>query len=299
MIRKILFAILLAHSALIAQGKPSRIILQAPPPNPQVPAQVAPQVPPGELPQVPPQVPGLTIPPPQIPAPIPPVTTTAPQAPATTIGASTVTNALGSPAPVTGAPGTTIAATSSPGTNAPNTDSVAPAPGTTVAPAVVTPLVIPVVVTPAPVTPPPTTPVPTTRAPTTAAPTTAAPTTAAPTLPPLPSGYEYGAWNQVCPVPTSEQDCQFNGQMIQSDAVNNRGIINCDRTADCCKCGSIQCGVVSPVAGLPLVDPHGCLQFSAGDYGAYGVKQIVVIGNPASGAGGASIVVLEDQVVKL
>ena len=230
MIRKVLFAILLAHSALLSQGKPSRIILQSPPLEI---TSVSTTIPPL-------QTSAGTINTPQTVTSVP-VTTNAPQ-----VTSNTVITAPITPAPVTPAP-TTLA----------------------------------------PTTPAPTTPLPTTARPTTASPTTATPTTATPTLAPLPAGYEYGAWGQVCQIPPNDQDCMIKGQVLQSSASNNRGILNCDRTADCCKCGVIQCGI-APGSNSPI-EPHGCQLFSAGDYAAFGVKQVVVLGNPSSSPGGAQI----------
>ena len=257
MIRTILFAILFAHSALVAQGKPSRIILQAPPPNPTQGVSTIP-LPTGGVPQPPVALP------PQVPIVEQTIitnpnsgTTSSPQAqtqPAATVSNNPATTATPNNNPATTAsnnavttgsnnPATTASVTPQQTATPRLTTVIIPAPITPapVTPAPVTPApVTPAPVTPAPVTPTPTTAMPTTKAPTTGVPTTAAPTTAAPTLPPLPEGFEYGTWAQVCPIPGNNQDCMIRGEMIQSEATNNRGIVNCDRVADCCTCQSIQ-----------------------------------------------------------
>ena len=142
-------------------------------------------------------------------------------------------------------------------------------------------IVPPVVVVPqVGATPHPTTPAPTvplliiTPQPTTAAPTTPYPTTPAP-VPPLP-GHVYGAYMQNCPEGTGNEQCIVTSAIVTDQTGNNlAGQVTCDAAHDCCMCSGIHCGEIGG---------NSCTSLTlSGEKAAYGVKDINVVVDPATG----------------
>jgi hypothetical protein len=94
----------------------------------------------------------------------------------------------------------------------------------------------------------------------------------------VPEGYVYGAHHQLCPLLATQQStkCTSTADIAYNIAADS---LFCDQYAECCMCSSIQCGK----HGVP------CNEISFGEFGAYGVRDIKVSGNPSPAEPGATI----------
>lgn len=81
------------------------------------------------------------------------------------------------------------------------------------------------------------------------------------------NGGSTGYFNQNCQVETNMQ-CTSTASIARSDS---NGFTNCENPSDCCLCSSIQC-------------KPNCDRFVAGDYAAFGVKDIAITGPLEAGA---------------
>ena len=96
-----------------------------------------------------------------------------------------------------------------------------------------------------------------------------------PTSNPIPSGFEKGAYNQLCEI-TDIKACHVTTQSIG----DYLGDLSCMQPYECCMCKSVQCGYL---ATMP------CDTLRIGEFGVYGVEKVLVTGNKAIRASGASI----------
>eukprot|EP01084_Bolivina_argentea_P054797 100475_1 len=83
----------------------------------------------------------------------------------------------------------------------------------------------------------------------------------------LPTGYEYGKYDQLCLHPPSTAACSDTFDVAND--FKTPGFTNCDIASSCCLCSSITCGT----------DIIPCKIFSVGPHSAYGVQWIDIIGN--------------------
>eukprot|EP01083_Nonionella_stella_P000567 1607_1 len=79
-----------------------------------------------------------------------------------------------------------------------------------------------------------------------------------------------GPHGQLCPLPQPDAICSNTSPTFGRDKAieQSPGYTHCGRVGDCCGCASISCGN----------DSIGCNTFLAGDFGAYGVENINIIG---------------------
>merc|ERR1719242_1662860 len=101
------------------------------------------------------------------------------------------------------------------------------------------------------------------------------PPTLSPTPQPVPDGFQWGAFGQLCPSDgySLYNECVFTTTQM----FDTRGSLQCLKPYDCCMCASLSCGL----NGGP-----GCDQVRVGDHGAYGVKDVQILGNVYSMNGG-------------
>eukprot|EP01084_Bolivina_argentea_P236688 397914_1 len=86
-----------------------------------------------------------------------------------------------------------------------------------------------------------------------------------------------GAFGQVCPIPAPDAICLNTSPSFAGHAIETYpGFTKCERTGDCCGCALISCG--NSLAG--------CNTLSVGDYGVYGVQNIIVLGRSEELGGG-------------
>eukprot|EP01084_Bolivina_argentea_P315190 546014_1 len=87
-----------------------------------------------------------------------------------------------------------------------------------------------------------------------------------PTIRPTPLGKQWGAYNQLCNIPSNSQyQCEYSTDMLK----DTLGAINCMTPYDCCMCNTIECGLNGePCTEIVIL----------GDYGIFGVQEIFLIG---------------------
>ena len=88
---------------------------------------------------------------------------------------------------------------------------------------------------------------------------------------------------QNCPIPVGTEQCTLTTAIVTDYTGNNPipGQVNCNAASDCCLCMGIQCGQIGG---------NSCTRLTlSGEKAAYGVRDINVVVDPASGAPAAVV----------